>query len=110
MAFQLPDLPFSKDALAPHMSAETLEFHHGKHHAAYVKKTNEMIEGKGDLSGASLVEVVRALDAANVDTTDLHRREATLDDVFDLNATVANLDTVFSRLHRLVQKEEPVHA
>ena len=59
MAFQLPDLPFSKDALAPHMSAETLEFHHGKHHATYVKKTNEMIEGKGDLSGASLVDVVR---------------------------------------------------
>ena len=59
MAFQLPDLPFSKDALAPHMSAETLEFHHGKHHATYVKKTNEMIEGKGDLAGASLVDVVR---------------------------------------------------
>ncbi len=59
MAFQLPDLPFSKDALAPHMSAETLEFHHGKHHATYVKKTNEMIEGKGDLFGASLVDVVR---------------------------------------------------
>ena len=59
MAFQLPDLPFSKDALAPHMSAETLEFHHGKHHATYVKKTDEMIEGKGDLSGASLVDVVR---------------------------------------------------
>jgi Fe-Mn family superoxide dismutase len=59
MAFQLPDLPFSKDALAPHMSAETLEFHHGKHHATYVQKTNEMIEGKGDLSGASLVDVVR---------------------------------------------------
>jgi Fe-Mn family superoxide dismutase len=59
MAFQLPELPFAKDALAPHMSAETLEFHHGKHHAAYVKKTNEMIEGKGDLSGASLIEVVR---------------------------------------------------
>jgi len=59
MAFQLPDLPFPKDALAPHMSAETLEFHHGKHHATYVKKTNEMIEGKGDLSGASLVDVVR---------------------------------------------------
>jgi len=59
MAFTLPDLPFPKDALAPHMSAETLEFHHGKHHATYVKKTNEMIEGKGDLSGASLVDVVR---------------------------------------------------
>ena len=59
MAFQLPDLPYSKDALAPHMSAETLEFHHGKHHAAYVKKTNQLAEDK-KLSGASLIDVVRA--------------------------------------------------
>jgi len=59
MAFHLPDLPYAKDALAPHMSAETLEFHHGKHHAAYVKKTNELLQDKR-LSGASLVEVVRA--------------------------------------------------
>ena len=44
MPFQLPDLPFAKDALAPHMSAETLEFHHGKHHKAYVNKTNELID------------------------------------------------------------------
>ena len=47
MAFQLPDLPFAKDALAPHMSAETLEFHHGKHHQAYVNKTNELIAERG---------------------------------------------------------------
>ena len=59
MAFQLPELPYSKDALAPHMSAETLEFHHGKHHAAYVKKTNELAEEKS-LSEASLIDVVRA--------------------------------------------------
>ena len=59
MAFQLPELPYSKDALAPHMSAETLEFHHGKHHAAYVKKTNELAADES-LSGASLTDVVRA--------------------------------------------------
>ena len=59
MAFQLPELPYSKDALAPHMSAETLELHHGKHHAAYVKKTNELAEEKS-LSEASLIDVVRA--------------------------------------------------
>ena len=59
MAFQLPELPYSKDALAPHMSAETLELHHGKHHAAYVKKTNELAEDKS-LSEASLIDVVRA--------------------------------------------------
>ena len=59
MAFQLPDLPYAKDALAPHMSAETLEFHHGKHHRAYVNKTNELIQGEGSLSGASLLQVIK---------------------------------------------------
>jgi Fe-Mn family superoxide dismutase len=59
MPFQLPELPFAKDALAPHMSAETLEFHHGKHHKAYVTKTNELIEKEQGLSGASLLQVVR---------------------------------------------------
>jgi len=46
MPFTLPPLPYPKDALAPHMSAETLEFHHGKHHAAYVNKLNELTAGK----------------------------------------------------------------
>ena len=59
MAFQLPELPYSKDALSPHISAETLEFHHGKHHAAYVKKTNGFIEDKPGLRSAPLVEVIR---------------------------------------------------
>jgi len=59
MAFELPDLPYPKDSLAPHMSAETLEFHHGKHHRAYVNKTNELVGAERSLSGASLVEVVR---------------------------------------------------
>jgi Fe-Mn family superoxide dismutase len=58
MAFQLPELPFAKDALAPHMSAETLDYHWGKHHKAYVNKTNELLEQEKDLSGASLIQVV----------------------------------------------------
>ena len=58
MPFVLPDLPYPRDALAPHMSAETLEFHHGKHHAAYVKKTNALAAEKG-IDG-SLIDVVRA--------------------------------------------------
>ena len=45
MAFTLPELPFESDALGPHMSAETLEFHHGKHHKAYVDKANGLIGG-----------------------------------------------------------------
>ena len=60
MAFQLPDLPFPKDALAPHMSAETLEFHHGKHHRAYVEKTNNLVTAQQGLEGASLIEVIEA--------------------------------------------------
>jgi superoxide dismutase, Fe-Mn family len=59
MAFQLPDLPYAKDALAPHMSAETLEYHHGKHHQAYVNKTNELLRNDADLSGASLLQAVK---------------------------------------------------
>ena len=59
MAFTLPDLPFPKDALTPHMSAETLDFHHGKHHKAYIDKANAMLADKG-LEDASLLEVIKA--------------------------------------------------
>jgi superoxide dismutase, Fe-Mn family len=59
MPFQLPDLPYAKSALEPHMSAETLEFHHGKHHKAYVTKTNELLQGEQELSDSSLARVVR---------------------------------------------------
>src|SRR4051812_2894068 len=46
MPFSLPPLPWPKDALAPAISAETLEFHHGKHHQAYVTNLNKLLEGK----------------------------------------------------------------
>jgi Fe-Mn family superoxide dismutase len=59
MAFRLPDLPFAKDALGDFMSAETLDYHHGKHHKAYVDKTNGMIADKG-LEGRPLSDVIRA--------------------------------------------------
>jgi len=59
MPFVLPELPFAKDALAPNMSAETLDFHHGKHHQAYVTKTNELIAADQELSGSSLTRVIR---------------------------------------------------
>jgi Fe-Mn family superoxide dismutase len=54
----LPDLPYGKDALAPHMSAETLEFHHGKHHNAYVNKGNELLDEAG-LSADNLEDLVK---------------------------------------------------
>ena len=58
MAFRLPDLPFAKAALGDFMSAETLDFHHGKHHRAYVEKTNELLEDEKGARG-SLAEVIR---------------------------------------------------
>ncbi|RYG85507.1 MAG: superoxide dismutase [Fe], partial [Alphaproteobacteria bacterium] len=57
MAFELPPLPYAKDALAPYISPETLEFHHGKHHKAYVDKTNGFITEKG-LEGRKLSEII----------------------------------------------------
>jgi Fe-Mn family superoxide dismutase len=55
---QLPPLPYGRDALEPHMSAETLEYHHGKHHKAYVDKVNELIAGTR-YEHMSLEEIVR---------------------------------------------------
>lgn len=58
MAFTLPDLPYAKDALAPHISAETLDFHHGKHHNAYVGKLNGLIESS-ELADKSLEDIIK---------------------------------------------------
>ncbi len=63
MAFELPNLPYPYDALAPHISRETLEFHHDKHHAAYVKKLNELIQGTPH-EKESLEQVVKNSSAA----------------------------------------------
>src|SRR5678815_3919651 len=52
MSFKLPDLPYAHDALAPYMSRETLEYHHDKHHKAYVDNGNKLLEGSGDESPA----------------------------------------------------------
>ncbi|MDD5629734.1 MAG: superoxide dismutase [Elusimicrobia bacterium] len=59
MTHELPELPFAKDALAPHISAETLEFHHGKHHRAYVDNLNKLLAGSPLAAETSLEEVVR---------------------------------------------------
>jgi Fe-Mn family superoxide dismutase len=58
VAFQLPDLPYAYDALQPYMSAETLQYHHDKHHLAYVDNGNKLLQGSG-LEGKSLEEVVK---------------------------------------------------
>lgn len=64
MAFSLPALPYADTALAPAVSAETLSFHHGKHHQAYIDKTNAAIDGT-DHANATLEEVVVASRGSN---------------------------------------------
>lgn len=59
MAFELPQLPYAKNALEPHISAQTFDFHHGKHHNAYVVKTNELLSGTA-LEGKSLETVIQS--------------------------------------------------
>lgn len=61
MPFSLPELPYAKDALAPHLTAETLEFHHGKHHNAYVVNLNKLLEGKPEAE-KSLEDVILSAD------------------------------------------------
>ncbi len=58
MAFELPELPYPKDALSPHISAETLEYHHDKHHATYVANLNKLIEGT-EYADLSLEEIIK---------------------------------------------------
>ena len=58
MAFSLPELPYAKNALEPHISAETLEYHYGKHHKTYVDKLNGLVEGT-DMADKSLEEIIR---------------------------------------------------
>lgn len=63
MAFTLPELPYPYDALEPHIDKETMTIHHDKHHAAYVNNLNAAIEGKPELEGKTIEELVANLDA-----------------------------------------------
>jgi Fe-Mn family superoxide dismutase len=63
MAYELPALPYPKDALEPHIDTQTMEIHHGKHHAAYVTNVNKALAGKPDLESKSVEDLVRNLDA-----------------------------------------------
>ena len=63
MPFILPELPYDKSAFGDLISAETFDYHHGKHHKAYVDKTNALVAEDAALSGASLLEVIAAAKA-----------------------------------------------
>jgi len=59
MTFTLPELPYAKNALEPYISEKTLDFHHGKHHNAYVVNLNNLLKENTELSGKSLEEIIQ---------------------------------------------------
>ncbi len=59
MSFSLPELPYARNALEPHISSETLDFHYGKHHQTYVDKLNDLVQGTAD-ADKSLEEIIRS--------------------------------------------------
>jgi Fe-Mn family superoxide dismutase len=61
--FALPDLPYDKSALEPHIDARTMEIHHDKHHAGYTNKLNEALEKHTQLHGKSIEEILRSIDS-----------------------------------------------
>ena len=67
MAYELPPLPYPKDALEPYIDAQTMEIHHDKHHAAYVANVNKALAGKPDLESKSVEDLIRNLDAVPAD-------------------------------------------
>jgi Fe-Mn family superoxide dismutase len=67
MAYELPPLPYAKDALEPNIDAQTMEIHHDKHHAAYVTNVNKAIAGKPDLEKKTVEHLIGNLDAVPAD-------------------------------------------
>jgi superoxide dismutase, Fe-Mn family len=67
MAYELPPLPYPKDALEPNIDAQTMEIHHDKHHAAYVTNVNKAIAGKPDLEAKTVEQLIAQLDAVPAD-------------------------------------------
>ena len=63
MAYELPPLPYPKDALEPHIDAQTMEIHHGKHHATYVTNVNKALAGKSDLENKSIEDLISNMNA-----------------------------------------------
>src|SRR5215218_6434470 len=75
MAYELPDLPYAYDALEPHIDAETMRFHHDKHHATYVSRANEALEGT-QWAETPVEEVLKSLDSLPADIQRVVRNNA----------------------------------
>ncbi|HTG43402.1 MAG TPA: superoxide dismutase [Verrucomicrobiae bacterium] len=67
MAYELPPLPYPKEALEPHIDAQTMEIHHDKHHAAYITNVNKALAGKTDLESKSVEQLISNLNAVPED-------------------------------------------
>ncbi|HLA43607.1 MAG TPA: superoxide dismutase, partial [Aggregatilineales bacterium] len=61
MAYTLPDLPYAKDALEPHIDARTMDIHHGKHHNAYITNVNKALEGT-EFASMDVIDLLRNID------------------------------------------------
>ncbi len=73
MAYELPPLPYPKDALEPHIDGQTMEIHHDKHHGAYVTNLNKAIAGKADLEKKSIEDLISNLDTVPQDVRNVVR-------------------------------------
>ncbi len=73
MAYELPALPYPKDALEPNIDAQTMEIHHGKHHNAYVTNLNKAIAGKADLESKTVEQLISNMDAVPQDIRNVVR-------------------------------------
>lgn len=73
MAYELPPLPYPKEALEPYIDAQTMEIHHDKHHAAYVTNVNKAIAGKPELESKSVEQLISNLDAVPADVRNVVR-------------------------------------
>ena len=93
MTIAFPPLPYAEDALAPHISADTLATHHGKHHKAYVDKTNAAIEGT-DLAGMSLEDVPAILEIIQEIKALRNRTILLVEHKFDMIMAVSDSITV----------------
>src|SRR5213594_3345365 len=67
MAYELPPLPYPKEALEPFIDAQTMEIHHGKHHAAYVTNVNKAIAGKAEMEKKTVEQLISNLDTVPAD-------------------------------------------
>ncbi len=95
MAFELPPLPYAQDALAPHISAETLEFHYGKHHNAYVVNLNNLVPGS-EFEGKTLEEILKQRNAV---TEGVHTAHAALNLAEKYDVEMPITQAVYQCLH-----------